>query len=503
MLDPFLTNVLKRRIGAAAIDLGLVVVGVLATASLLAEKFTPDRDPATGEAIWSTADQARLAEIGLDEWHGAQWLGNTEYVLTGQSRAIVLALALAAVFLTLVVLPTISGASVGQRVFGLRVSNLRGEVVGIKQHLLRFIGGAIDGFPYVIPGLLGFALVAKSKQRQRLGDRLAKTTVIDAQNDVRLLSDDEIGKRDADTQASKASDGFMVDLGSRLGSRGSAPADPDPAPVEDVVIPTLSPPAEAPLAEAPATEAPLAEATATQAPLAEAPFVPPGFEAPELAESPLAQTGWHPISEAAPPVDVELTPDLHAEQAPTQVTDFAPPPPAAQPFETAPLPEMLSEAPERMPAPDTIADLAPPSRRRNDQPTVSADSASEVVPEPTPDPVVEAAKPSNDLPTPPLHRAATWEEPVAIPAPVWSPELTNEAPALSADPAELGPGSTQSTQSTQLETVEPALEPNETPAPSQSEPTWDDEWQAWIAWDDNAQSWLRHDADSNTWVALG
>jgi uncharacterized RDD family membrane protein YckC len=72
------------------------------------------------------------------------------------------------------------GATVGKFATGIRVVREDGTKLEIGAALIRNILRLVDALPYVIPYLLGAILVWTSPKKQRLGDRAAKTVVIEA-----------------------------------------------------------------------------------------------------------------------------------------------------------------------------------------------------------------------------------------------------------------------------------------------------------------------------------
>jgi uncharacterized RDD family membrane protein YckC len=70
------------------------------------------------------------------------------------------------------------GATLGKLIFGIRVKNEDGSKIGIGSSLIRNFLRIVDGFPYVIPYLLGMIVMATNSKRQRLGDKAAHTLVV-------------------------------------------------------------------------------------------------------------------------------------------------------------------------------------------------------------------------------------------------------------------------------------------------------------------------------------
>lgn len=74
-----------------------------------------------------------------------------------------------------IVLEGLLGATIGKLILGLRVVKLDGSAIDWRASVVRNLLRLVDG---IIFYLLGAILIWASPQRQRLGDRLAGTTVI-------------------------------------------------------------------------------------------------------------------------------------------------------------------------------------------------------------------------------------------------------------------------------------------------------------------------------------
>jgi uncharacterized RDD family membrane protein YckC len=72
------------------------------------------------------------------------------------------------------------GASLGKLLVGVRVRRADGGRLTVTGAAVRNMVRLIDAFPYLIPYLVGGVAVARSPQRQRLGDRAAGTVVVPA-----------------------------------------------------------------------------------------------------------------------------------------------------------------------------------------------------------------------------------------------------------------------------------------------------------------------------------
>ncbi|CAN5122973.1 hypothetical protein BH18ACT4_BH18ACT4_08050 [soil metagenome] len=105
-------------------------------------------------------------------------LGRTIYELdTGRLWLVILAtLAYAAV--VYVVLHGLTGATPGNAAVGIRAVKDDGRAPGLGKAFIRWVLFVVDGFPYVIPMLVGFVVAMTSPERRRVGDRAAGTWVV-------------------------------------------------------------------------------------------------------------------------------------------------------------------------------------------------------------------------------------------------------------------------------------------------------------------------------------
>lgn len=77
-------------------------------------------------------------------------------------------------------LESIVGATVGKLATGLRVRSASGGRVGMAQSLVRNILRVIDAIPFFVPFLLGAVVAWNTGRRQRLGDAVARSVVVEA-----------------------------------------------------------------------------------------------------------------------------------------------------------------------------------------------------------------------------------------------------------------------------------------------------------------------------------
>ncbi len=501
MLDPSLTNVLRRRVLASLVDLAVLGAIGLVAARFLAEKFIVSARDDRGAVFATVEEFERLQEMDASWYVYKAEFGDTWYVIDGPILLMVLAIVGFFGFLLLAVLPSKTDATIGKRLLGLRVTDLLGERAALSQHITRFVFGAVDLLPIVLPGLLGWILASMSTHTQRLGDRMAQTAVIGANEPVTLLDGrtprpettsvlespkkakrGRGSKKKADGKTDKKSEDGTIDLDARLGAAPSPAGDAvsDATPAAGEPIPTaLSGAAESVADRVPS---PLTRATA---------------EVP--APTPSVETEAHPPPEE--PVDVPADSGV-LEQPTTTPADAVPE--SDEMFKTS-RPPVGTGAPAEASLPsDADRALPPPPRHRSDrewEPPIAE-----------PAPVWE--------PPLPQHRAATAPE-TAAPEPLADePAATESAPDESApaeptttEPAATEPVTTAATDPsadsgapTTAAATDPSADSGAPVAGSTQNPLlpqWSDEWKSWLYFDPERQTWLRHDTTVDEWIPLG
>jgi uncharacterized RDD family membrane protein YckC len=73
---------------------------------------------------------------------------------------------------------SVFGMTLGKRLFSIRVERADGARPSIGQSIARNLLRIVDGFPYIVPYLIGFVVAMASSERQRVGDRAAGTRVV-------------------------------------------------------------------------------------------------------------------------------------------------------------------------------------------------------------------------------------------------------------------------------------------------------------------------------------
>jgi uncharacterized RDD family membrane protein YckC len=92
------------------------------------------------------------------------------------NAAIVIILILPIVFYDLISELLLNGQSIGKKVMGIKVISLTGEQPSLSQYLIRWLFRLVD---FTFSGsLVALIMVAVTEKRQRLGDKIADTTLV-------------------------------------------------------------------------------------------------------------------------------------------------------------------------------------------------------------------------------------------------------------------------------------------------------------------------------------
>ncbi len=153
---------MRRRRAAWLVDLALVALPAAAVAVTQARTVTADpAAPFAPDPSWVT-------------------VAATGYHWTTGGVALTGAAGLVAALIVLALIPAnTAGWTPGLRLAHLRVLTTAGTRAHLHHHLVRTVFGLVDLAPFVVPGLLGWYLARRSPLHQRLGDRLARTVVVD------------------------------------------------------------------------------------------------------------------------------------------------------------------------------------------------------------------------------------------------------------------------------------------------------------------------------------
>lgn len=520
VIDPALTDVWRRRVVAALIDLALVV-GVLALLSVLqAESFTSD-----GAGFYSPQDLDRMEALD-DLPNRILEIGDTVYVLAGGALLMTVVVTLGLIAGIHVALPAALGTSPGKWVTGLRVVTTDGDLPEYRHTGIRTAVGLVDLLPVVVPWAVGAAVASRSPHHQRLGDRVAGTLVVDGRRPLTTVAREPVPAARAAEPLTAEELAPVVQPDPLL-----EPAHGHPSPAVVGASSRRDRPARRP--------PPPAHRSGTGA----APAPRPGHEAPSAAIGPQLDepaTVEHP---AQRPITAErergasagVEPDEPAADRTRQVPALAragaggpgtrrvaPPPqhrtgvsvdaPLAAPPTPAP-PDQGWEPPRAEPAPvwdptvpihplDPGADLGTtgdPDRRS------PAPPADDPVPGP-PDAAADERPGDAGLADPGL--ASAGPEAAEAPPGATPPPTTPGAGAVEVAGTGTGHGPSptappEAPERSDADPQEPAADP--VPAAEEipvDEPVWNDEWQAWLYFDREQGRWHRHDTARGEWTPI-
>jgi uncharacterized RDD family membrane protein YckC len=146
------SDVAGPRVGAALLDLALYVAACAALFFAMAES--------TQGFVYLDSPQFHLNA------------GDTLYYVDGPAAQLYWLATLVLAFVQFGVLPGLTGWTPGKLVTGLRVRRPDGAPAGFGQNLVRAVLWIVDGFPYFIPGLVGFVMVLARSDRRRPRRRL-------------------------------------------------------------------------------------------------------------------------------------------------------------------------------------------------------------------------------------------------------------------------------------------------------------------------------------------
>lgn len=161
-MAPGNSKVVGRRVAAFLIDLALTWAVSIVVFALLAQR------------------RPRGAPIDADRLYSKVSADHHVYFVTGGRAAAFYAIVLLGGLAYWVVLPGLRGATLGQRILGVRVTGEDGRPPGVARSFVRQLLWIIDGLPWLIPFVVGFITAMVSRGHQRVGDMVARTWVVRA-----------------------------------------------------------------------------------------------------------------------------------------------------------------------------------------------------------------------------------------------------------------------------------------------------------------------------------
>jgi len=146
-----------RRIGAAIVDL-FIYSGIILT------------------LFFALADRVEASVLAGSNVHLS--LGDTTWLVEGGDavRYYLLCLLIGVAYFGL--LPGLTSWTLGKLATGVRIVRPDGRRAGLGRNLLRPLLWVVDGFPFFVPGLVGFVLVLARSDRRRVADMAADTYVV-------------------------------------------------------------------------------------------------------------------------------------------------------------------------------------------------------------------------------------------------------------------------------------------------------------------------------------
>lgn len=163
------TKVMGRRVLASIVDgllLGAINFGLFFA---MAEKDTDVLKKLT-EGEYSPEDST----------YGNITIGDNEWSIVGGKFLLYLLIVLVVFALIDWVLQGLKGWTPGKLMTGIRTVKADGTPPGIGKAIARWFLWIADGFPYFIYGLVGFIVAMTNDKRQRIGDKVAGTFVVEA-----------------------------------------------------------------------------------------------------------------------------------------------------------------------------------------------------------------------------------------------------------------------------------------------------------------------------------
>jgi uncharacterized RDD family membrane protein YckC len=246
--DP--TNVMGRRIAAFIIDLVIIVAVTIGVGAAVADHFT-DAPPQACDILRDRQDDIAFCAQNDED----------VYVLDDGQALPVWGAGILAALLNAVVLQSITGASVGKLITGLRVVGDDGRKAGSGRMFVRWLLLIVDAFFCYLVGLI---TALATHPHRRVGDMVAKTYVIGADDVGRPVVRQYTPSYDYATPAPAGGWSAPVAPPAAQPGWGTTPPPMEPAPwggptPQAAPPPPAPPPAPAPQAPPPAPAAPPAE----------------------------------------------------------------------------------------------------------------------------------------------------------------------------------------------------------------------------------------------------
>ncbi len=433
-------QLLQRRVVAGLID--LICIGLITgAAAVVASTRVPAIRQPDGSVTFTATDRLLLDGMTgpLSRGH---LLGDTLWAFSTRDVIAVTAAAAVAGIITGALVPRLAGGrSPGKILLGMRVVTLDGQSAGLARHLMRTVAAPADLMPIVVPGLTGYAFAASNPRQQRIGDRLAKTIVV------------EKGEHSGSAAPASKSE-------APVSAATNVPTNPVPT-IKSATLLRRGVPAQ------------------TVASLNRRP------EPPDLVGDEAASP-----SRAGDTVDMNERDSASEQSAPPTNAAAAPIPVEERSNNPYPKPVRRSRKTAREATLPDFDSLTLPESSLSDMPLTNT-ALFEALGMSPPDGVTPSQPDVEEQAAPADPPAANERPEPSAPQPKVTPS-TDRSPARDEGRHAAPVVGTA------------AVSPREasSPAPNKRAPIWSEDWDAWIYWDTTLQNWFRHDKETGNWVPM-
>lgn len=172
VMNPDPTAVMGRRIGAVAIDGAIIYIPLwiwLGTQFTSREMISTDAAESYCETFNDNVDNGVCVNVE-DQTYSDAHFGDHLGDLSG--------VAILAALVMYVGVQSITGASVGKLLTGIRVVDEHGRKAAFWRILVRWLMWIVDGLPFLLGPLVGFITALTTSGHRRVGDMVAKTYVV-------------------------------------------------------------------------------------------------------------------------------------------------------------------------------------------------------------------------------------------------------------------------------------------------------------------------------------
>lgn len=188
LTDP--TKIMGSRIGAYLVDAVITTAIVLGYFFLIGIHSWNQVPASDASAVCSQINRDTTSSPGVARSsRTCLSLGGHAYVADAdqfdRTRVETTVVGLVVSFANLVLLTAASGASIGKRLFGLRVVDASGQIAGFGRNLLRWVLLIVDA---LCCGIVGLVVASNSAGHRRVGDMAAGTYVVHRSAAGHLLS---------------------------------------------------------------------------------------------------------------------------------------------------------------------------------------------------------------------------------------------------------------------------------------------------------------------------